>query len=172
MVDLAAVLEQSGDVDGAINQLEEAVPRLANVQPSPLRDRAYDALLLLGRLRLRQRKYAPARAAFLQAVEEAKNNRRGAAEAEARALLGALWQAEGDLDSAVTETKKALRHAEGVGDPILEARLRQQLGRALVALGRSGDAATVLQQAVDCARLGQWDDGASAAEQLLAIIAR
>ena len=172
LVDLAAVLEQSGDVDGAINQLEEAVPRLANVQPSPLRDRAYDALLLLGRLRLRQRKYAPARAAFVQAVEEAKNNRRGTAEAEARALLGALWQAEGDLDSAVTETKKALRHAEGVGDPILEARLRQQLGRALVALGRSGDAATVLQQAVDCARLGQWDDGASAAEQLLAIVAR
>ena len=172
LVDLASVLEQRGDIDSASHQLEEAVPKLmaAAASSSAGRERAFDAMMLLGRLRLRQRNFAPARAALLQALEQARIGNRPAAEAESHALLGAVAQAEGNLDQAVTETQTALSHAEGVGDPILEARLRQQLGRTLVALGRRGDAATVLQQAYDCARLGQWDEGASAAQQLLAVV--
>ncbi|MDP2341369.1 MAG: protein kinase [Deltaproteobacteria bacterium] len=172
LVDLASVLEQRGDIDSAVHQLEEAVPKLASAgaTSSLARERGYDAVLLLGRLRMRQRNFAPARVALLQALEEAKASHRAAAEAETRAMLGALCQAEGNLDQAVSETQQALLHAEGVGDPILEARLRQQLGRTLVALGRRGDAAVVLQQAYECARLGQWDEGASAAQQLLAVV--
>ncbi len=173
LVDLAAVLEQRGEIDSAVAQLEEAVPKLMTAPPGLSgsgRDRAYDAVLLLGRLRLRQRNFGPARTSFWQALEEAKSNGRPAALAEAFALLGALAHAEGNLTHAVTETQQALVAAEGLGDPILEARLLQQLGRALVALGRRGDATIVLQQALEFARLGQWDEGASAAQQLLAVV--
>ena len=168
LIDLASVLEQRGDVDSALTQLQEALRLLARA--AGVKERAYDGLLLLGRLGLRQRQFDPARQAFAAAIEEARRAGRVAAEAEARALMGALSQAQGQLDTAVTETEAAIVLAEQVGDPLLEARLHQQLGRALVALGRRGDAAAALGLALDRARRGQWDEGVSAAQQLLAVV--
>ena len=135
-----------------------------------VKDRAYDGLLLLGRLQLRQRQFEPAREAFVIAIEESRRAGRVAAEAEARALLGALSQAQGHLDDAVAETEAAIVLASEVGDPVLEARLHQQAGRALVALGRRGDATVALGLALESARRGQWDEGVSAAQQLLAVV--
>ncbi len=168
LIDLASVLEQRGDVDSALTQLQEALRLLARVPGA--RERVYDGLLLLGRLGLRQRQFDFARQAFAAAIEEARRAGRVAAEAEARALMGALSQAQGELDSAVTETEAAIVLAEQVGDPVLEARLHQQHGRALVALGRRGDAAAALGRALDRAKRGQWDEGVSAAQQLLAVV--
>jgi tetratricopeptide (TPR) repeat protein len=168
LIDLASVLEQRGDADSALTQLQEALRLLSRV--AGVRERAYDGLLLLGRLGLRQRQFEPARQAFAAAIEEARRAGRVAAEAEARALMGALQQAQGNLDAAVVETESAIVLAEQVGDPVLEARLHQQLGRTLVALGRRGDAAAALSKALDRARRGQWDEGVSAAQQLLAVV--
>lgn len=168
LIDLASVLEQRGDADSALTQLQEALRLLSRVPG--VRERAYDGLLLLGRLGLRQRQFEPARQAFAAAIEEARRAGRVAAEAEARALMGALQQAQGNLDAAVVETEGAIGLAEQVGDPVLEARLHQQLGRTLVALGRRGDAAAALSKALDRARRGQWDEGVSAAQQLLAVV--
>jgi serine/threonine protein kinase/tetratricopeptide (TPR) repeat protein len=168
LIDLASVLEQRGDADSALSQLQEALRLLSRVPG--IRERAYDGLLLLGRLGLRQRQFEPARQAFAAAIEEARRAGRVAAEAEARALMGALQQAQGNLDAAVVDTEGAISLAEQVGDPVLEARLHQQLGRTLVALGRRGDAAAALSKALDRARRGQWDEGVSAAQQLLAVV--
>jgi serine/threonine protein kinase/tetratricopeptide (TPR) repeat protein len=168
LIDLASVLEQRGDADSALTQLQEALRLLSRVPG--VRERAYDGLLLLGRLGLRQRQFEPARQAFAAAIEESRRAGRVAAEAEARALMGALQQAQGNLDAAAVEAEGAIGLAEQVGDPVLEARLHQQLGRTLVALGRRGDAAAALSKALDRARRGQWDEGVSAAQQLLAVV--
>ena len=169
LIDLAACLEQRGDADSALSQLQEALRILSRV-PVDRRDRAFDGLLLLGRLGLRQRQFDPAKQALTAAIEEARRTGRITAEADGRALMASLHQAQGNLDAAVAETDIALGLAEKVGDPVLEARLHQQRGRALVALGRRGDAATAISRALACARAGQWDEGVSAAQQLLAVV--
>jgi serine/threonine protein kinase/tetratricopeptide (TPR) repeat protein len=169
LIDLAACLEQRGDADSALSQLQEALRILSRV-PVDRRDRAFDGLLLLGRLGLRQRQFDPAKQALTAAIEEALRTGRVTAEADGRALMASLHQAQGNLDAAVAETDIALGLAEKVGDPVLEARLHQQRGRALVALGRRGDAAAAISRALACARAGQWDEGVSAAQQLLAVV--
>ena len=169
LIDLAATLEQRGDADSALSQLQQALRMLGTVTVDR-RARAYDGLLLLGRLGLRQRQFEPAKQALTAAIEEARRTGRITAEADGRALLASLHQAQGNLEAAVAETDIAIVLAEQVGDPVMEARLHQQRGRALVALGRRGDAAAAISRALACARAGQWDEGANAAQQLLAVV--
>lgn len=171
LIDLASVLEQRGDIDSALSQLQEGLKLLAGVTDGGVgQDRIFDGVLLLGRLGLRQRQFKAAETAFLRAIDEAHRQNRPGAEADARALLGAVAQGQGNLEGALDETELAITLAEKVGDPILEARLRQQRGRALVAMGRRGDAADALSRALACARRGQWDEGVSAMQQLLAVV--
>jgi tetratricopeptide (TPR) repeat protein len=169
LVDLASTLEQRGEVESALSQLQEAL-RLLGKAPVDKRDRAYDGLFLVGRLGLRQRQFESASQALHAAIAEARRTRRATAEADAHAMLANVEQAQGNVEAAVVATEAAIVIAEGIGDPILEARLRQQLGRSLVALGRRGDAAAALSLALDAARRGQWDEGISSTQQLLAVV--
>jgi tetratricopeptide (TPR) repeat protein len=104
----------------------------------------------------------------VHAAEGARANQLPAAEAEARGLLGALAQLEGHLDVALEESSLALALVDGAVDPLQEARLAQQLGRVHLALGRRADAAAALGRSLDASRRCQWDEGVSAAQQLLA----
>ncbi len=169
LVDLASTLEQRGEVESALSQLQEAL-RLLGKAAVDQRDRAYDGLFLLGRLGLRQRQFDSAGQALRAAIAEARRLGRATAEADAHAMLANVEQAQGNVDAAVAATEAAIVIAEGIGDPILEARLRQQLGRSLVALGRRGDAAAALSLALEAAKRGQWDEGISATQQLLAVV--
>jgi serine/threonine protein kinase/tetratricopeptide (TPR) repeat protein len=169
LIDLAAALEARGDADGSLAQIQEALRLIAKV-PIERRQRACEALVQLGRIGLRQRQFDAARQALGAAVVEAHRVGRATFEAEARGMLGAMHQAQGQIDDALVEIEGAIGIAANLGDPILEARLRQQLGRALVALGRRGDAANALSLALDCARRGQWDEGVTACQQLLAVV--
>jgi eukaryotic-like serine/threonine-protein kinase len=169
LIDLAAALESRGDIDGSLAQIQEAL-RLVAKAPIERRHRACEALVQLGRIGLRQRQFDAAKQALSAAVDEAHRVGRATFEAEARGMLGAMHQAQGQIDAALVEVEGAIGIAANLGDPILEARLRQQLGRALVALGRRGDAAAALGLALECARRGQWDEGVTACQQLLAVV--
>jgi tetratricopeptide (TPR) repeat protein len=169
LIDLATALEARGDTDGSLAQIQEAL-RLLSKAPIERRHRACEALVQLGRIGLRQRQFDAARQALSAAADEAHRVGRATFEAEARGMLGAMHQAQGQIDDALVEVEGAIGIASNLGDPILEARLRQQLGRALVALGRRGDAANALSLALDCARRGQWDEGVTACQQLLAVV--
>jgi len=169
LIDLAAALESRGDADGSLAQLQEAL-RLLGKAPIERRHRACEALVQLGRIGLRQRQFDAAKQALSAAVDEAHRVGRATFEAEARGMLGAMHQAQGQIDAALVEVESAIGIANNLGDPILEARLRQQLGRALVALGRRADAAAALSLALECARRGQWDEGVTACQQLLAVV--
>lgn len=167
LTDIATVLEQRGDVDSAITQLQEAL-RLFGEGGD--RTRAFEALLLVGRLALRQREFLASREALGQTIREAAQLGKRAVEADARGILGALHLAEGNSADAERETQAAVALAVDVGDPVLESRLRTQLGRLLVTQGRRADAAQSLGLAVELARRGQWDEGVGAAQQLLAVV--
>jgi serine/threonine protein kinase/tetratricopeptide (TPR) repeat protein len=169
LIDLAATLEARGDAAGSLAQIQEAL-RLFGQAPIERRHRACEALLHLGRSWLRQRQFDAAAQALHAAIDESRRVHRATIEAEARGTMGALLQAQARIDAAVVELEAAIAIASTLGDPVLEARLRQQVGRALVALGRRADAAAAIVQAIECARRGQWDEGVTACQQLLAVV--
>jgi eukaryotic-like serine/threonine-protein kinase len=169
LIDLASTLEARGDAAGGLAQIQEAL-RLFGKTPVERRYRACEALLQLGRSGLRQRQFDAATQALHAAIDESRRVHRATIEAEARGTMGALLQAQAQIDAAVVEVEAAIAIAATLGDPVLEARLRQQVGRALVALGRRADAAAAIVQALECARRGQWDEGVTACQQLLAVV--
>jgi serine/threonine protein kinase/tetratricopeptide (TPR) repeat protein len=171
LVDLAGVHERRGDEASAVLRAEEALRRFAaarqaDAATSP--ERAFDALLLLARLRLRGGQPAAARDVARRALDGLRGARRPSLEVEALAIVAAAAQVEGDVPGAVRECEAALGVASAIGDPMLEARVLQQLGRALLAAGNRPLAAATLEKALVAARAGLWDEGASALQQLLA----
>jgi tetratricopeptide (TPR) repeat protein len=169
LVDLALVLEQQNDIGSAKSQLQEAL-RLFGT-PGAAQTRRPDALLVMGRIAMRERSFGAAKEAFEQASADAKSQKRMWQVADAHALLAGLAQTAGEIEEALVQAEQASVIATSLGDPMLEARLRQQVGRILVAMGRRGDAAVVLQEAIALAERAQWDEGVGAAKQLLTVVA-
>ena len=169
-VELAGVHEQRGDDAKAVQRAEEALRRFAaarQANPSAPANRAFDAIVLLARLQLRRGQPGPARDLARRALEGLRGARRASLEVEARTIVAAVAQVEGDVDAAIRECEAALVVAGGIGDPSLEARVLQQLGRAQLSAGRRAEATATLRRAVVAARDGLWDEGASALQQLL-----
>jgi tetratricopeptide (TPR) repeat protein len=171
LVDLAGVLEQRGDDSGAIARVEDALRRHAAARltnPTVTADRALDAAVQYARLQLRRGQASAAREIVRQTLDGIRASRRATLEVDALTVVSAAAQIAGDADAAVRECEAALVVAGPIGDPILEARVLQQLGRALLSSGRREQATAVLRRALASAQAGQWDEGASAVQLLLA----
>ena len=167
LLDHGQVLDLRGDIEAARERLDEAVEFL-RIAPSSGTSRLPEALISLGRVFVRSRDLPRAQKTLQGARAESAAAGNVAQEAEAVGLLAALAQQTGDLHGALSLVKEAAALARSTGDPLVEARLRTQGGRILIGLGKKDEAGAALRAALELARQAQWDEGASAAQQLLA----
>lgn len=100
----------------------------------------------LGTALTAQAQWADAAQAFLTARADAPANERGS-QARLGGMAGNAWLALGKADAALTALDAAHGDALGANDPHLAAQLSIDRARALVMLGREGDAAAALAEA-------------------------
>ncbi len=166
LVDVAAVLEQAGNVDAARVQLQEAL-RIMGPAPGA---RSLDALLALGRLHLRMRDSANAREVLVRAVSDAEKLGQAPGRIDALAAFAALEHADNHPQRALTALEEATRIAADAGDSVAEARLRQQIARIHQQTGHFPEALAAARMSLTTAQRLAWDEGMAVAGQLVATL--
>jgi tetratricopeptide (TPR) repeat protein len=175
LVDLAGICEQRGNDVDAIARVEDALRRHAAARaanPAVPVERALEAAVQYARLQLRMGQADGAREIVRQTLDGIQAARSPTLEVEALTIVAAAAQTSGDIVGAVRECERALVVAGQTGDPMVEARVLLQHGRALIAAGRRELATSGLQRALVAARAGCWDEGVAAVQLLLSSTAR
>lgn len=103
--DLGVLLMEQGDLDGAEQRFQSALRRYAELGTERVRSHA---LLSLGELRYRQRRYDEGLELVEEAVRLARRFNESRALGEAYKQLGEIRAAQGDVDRAVEDFQRAL----------------------------------------------------------------
>jgi eukaryotic-like serine/threonine-protein kinase len=166
-LDLALVLEASNQLEPAYQAALQALQH-SDGQSSL---RSVEAFLVCGRIEMKRRQPDAAVELLSLCVGEAQRISAHDAELEALSALVGAHQLQGKLDDALVRCTRAVELATRVDDPLLQARALQLQARVWVSAGRQADAASALQSALSFASTAGWDEGQSAAKQLLSVIA-
>jgi tetratricopeptide (TPR) repeat protein len=151
----ASLLVELGRLDEARQKLAAAAGWL---EQAANRERAADHRLVTGELHLARGEELPARRAFDEAVEHAKQSRSRAAELRARISRAAARVALSDA-SAAPELLQAVEHAESLGDELLRVRAIEALARAELLRGRLRQAEEAARRAIKAADRCAWQAG-------------
>jgi DNA-binding winged helix-turn-helix (wHTH) protein/tetratricopeptide (TPR) repeat protein len=164
-IEAMALLAESallaGDHDAAFGWLDQA--EQADTDISKPRDRA-TRMLLRARLELAAGHSYEAEAA----IRELMSSPDPIIGTRARAVIGELHWENGRAEQAVEVWRRALGELESVDEPMLRARLRTRLARALIDLGQLDEAHRLL------ITVGEWnhDDTAAAIQRARLLLAR
>jgi serine/threonine protein kinase/tetratricopeptide (TPR) repeat protein len=151
---LGEALDLSGDAMGADGVLREAVDLTGPASKERAR-----MLLSLGRVAMRRDRHRDAVRQLGLALELAEAGGDAALDAEIQMALADVRSLEGDPRGAIAAYQRAVERADGA-DPVLQARARLALGRALMQIGDGTGALMCLREA----RMVAQDAGLEALE--------